>query len=225
MSCSNWSSDLSSGKTHYSDNGFGSPANMADDNLATYCQQMSYVSVSGINDIVSRLRLAVHNTTARNKLASDEPIFQGSNNSTNGSDGSWTTIMTINASDVGTPSYPGWAVDKEFTNNTLYDWYRLSGITKNNENVYNEWELFSCEPSFYFSGYVYELGSTVSRKLYLYKRDDGSLINSTTSSGNGYYYLETTYSGSHYIVCLDNEAGEDYNDMIIGNVLPTTLSG
>jgi hypothetical protein len=72
----------------------------------------------------------------------------------------------------------------------------------------------------YFTGYVYEQGSPVSRKLYLHYRDDGSLMDTTTSSGNGYYYLETTYSGSHYIVCLDNAAGEDYNDLIIGNVFP-----
>ena len=60
----------------------------------------------------------------------------------------------------------------------------------------------------------------MSRELYLHNRDDGSLIDTTTASGNGYYYLETTYSGSHYIVCLDNESGEDYNDLIIGNVSP-----
>jgi hypothetical protein len=48
-------------------------------------------------------------------------------------------------------------------------------------------------------------------------------MDTTTSSGNGYYYLETTYSGSHYIVCLDDFAGEDYNDLIIGDVCPTEV--
>jgi len=92
-------------------------------------------------------------------------------------------------------------------------------------NIYaTEIEIFN-SISYYFSGYVYEQGSPVSRELYLHNRSDGSLINSTTSSGNGYYYLETTYSGSHYIVCLDDAEGEDYNDMIIGNVYPTTISG
>jgi len=73
----------------------------------------------------------------------------------------------------------------------------------------------------YFEGYVYEKGVPVSRKLYLHRRDTGELLDTTTSSGNGYYKLETTYSGSHYIVCLDDPAGEDYNDLVVGNVFPT----
>lgn len=75
----------------------------------------------------------------------------------------------------------------------------------------------------YFSGYVYELGSGVSRYMLLHNRSSGELLDTTTSSGNGYYYLETSYSGTHYIVCLDNDVGEDYNDLVIGNVIPTTI--
>lgn len=77
----------------------------------------------------------------------------------------------------------------------------------------------------YFSGYVYEQGSPVQRTLLLHRRDNGALADTTTSSGNGYYYLGTSYSGSHYIVCLDNEAGASYNDLIIGDIYPTTISG
>ena len=77
----------------------------------------------------------------------------------------------------------------------------------------------------YFSGYVYEQSSPIVRTLYLHNRTGGELMNTTTSSGNGYYYLTTTYSGSHYIVCLDDAAGSSYNDLIIGNVTPTTVSG
>jgi hypothetical protein len=77
----------------------------------------------------------------------------------------------------------------------------------------------------YFSGYVFEQGSPIQRTLYLHDRSDGALVDTTTSSGNGYYYLETTYSGAHYIVCLDDPAGEDYNDLILGDVIPTTVSG
>lgn len=77
----------------------------------------------------------------------------------------------------------------------------------------------------YFDGYVYEQGSPVQRILYLHNRDNGELVDTTTSSGNGYYYLTTTYSGSHYIVCLDDESGANYNDLIIGNIIPTTISG
>jgi len=77
----------------------------------------------------------------------------------------------------------------------------------------------------YFSGYVYEQGSPVQRTLFLHSRDNGALADTTTSSGNGYYYLGTSYSGSHYIVCLDDEAGASYNDLIIGDIYPTTVSG
>ena len=76
-----------------------------------------------------------------------------------------------------------------------------------------------------FSGYTLEQQAPVSRKLYLYDRPTGALITTTTSSGDGYYYMETSFSGSHNIVCLDDVAGVKYNDIISGNVFPTTISG
>ena len=75
----------------------------------------------------------------------------------------------------------------------------------------------------YFSGYVYEEGSPVARDMFLHRRNTGTLVGTTTSSGNGYYYLGTTFSGSHYIVCLDDSAGEDYNDLVIGDIYPTEV--
>jgi len=75
----------------------------------------------------------------------------------------------------------------------------------------------------YFSGYTFEQNNPVSRKLYLHDSLTGGLIDTTTSSGNGYYYMETASSGSHYIVCLDDEAGVEYNDMIIGSAIPTEI--
>lgn len=70
----------------------------------------------------------------------------------------------------------------------------------------------------YCAGYVYEKGSPVQRTLYLYTLDGSGgveLIDSTTSSGNGYYVLYTTSSGAHFVVCLDDDAGEDYNHLIL----------
>lgn len=78
---------------------------------------------------------------------------------------------------------------------------------------------------FYFSGYVFEQNNPVSRKIYLHDRSTATLVDTTTSSGNGYYYLETISSGSHYIVCLDDDAGIEYNDLIIGSAFPTAVSG
>ena len=76
-----------------------------------------------------------------------------------------------------------------------------------------------------FSGYVYEKSTPVQRQLYLHRRDTGALVDETTSSGNGYYYLATTWSGSHCIVCLDDDAGDSYDALVIGSVIPTTVSG
>ena len=68
----------------------------------------------------------------------------------------------------------------------------------------------------YFSGYVFEQDNPVSRKLYLHNRSTGELVNTTISNDNGYYYMETAFSGSYYIVCLDDAAGIEYNDLIMG---------
>ena len=74
----------------------------------------------------------------------------------------------------------------------------------------------------YFSGYVYEQGvPAADRVVRAYNRSTGALIVETTSSGNGYYYLETTYSGAHYLVALDDDALPDFSDLIRGSVLPT----
>lgn len=76
-----------------------------------------------------------------------------------------------------------------------------------------------------FTGTVEEQGSPAQRSLYLYRRDTGAYVDTTTSSGDGSYTLSTTHSGTHFIVCLDDAAGDDFNDLIIGNVIPTTVSG
>ena len=81
-------------------------------------------------------------------------------------------------------------------------------------------------PEHYVSGYVVETTIPVNRKINLYRCDTGELVGSTTSSGiGGYFYCETTHSGSHYVVCLDNEIGADYNDLIYGKIFPATISG
>jgi hypothetical protein len=78
----------------------------------------------------------------------------------------------------------------------------------------------------YLSGYVKENTLSINRKIYLHNRDTGELITSTTSSGaGGYFYCETTYSGSHYVVCLDDAIGVSYNDLIYGDIYPATTSG
>jgi len=79
----------------------------------------------------------------------------------------------------------------------------------------------------YFDGTVTERGlPAAGRIVRAYRRDTGDLMDETVSaSGTGYFYLETTYSGAHDIVCLDDLAGYSYNDLIYGDVLPTVISG
>ena len=80
---------------------------------------------------------------------------------------------------------------------------------------------------YYFEGTVTEQGAPApGRIVRAYRKDNGYLVDETTSaSGTGYFYLETTYSGTHDVVCLDDAAGYDYNDLIYGDVIPTTISG
>ena len=73
----------------------------------------------------------------------------------------------------------------------------------------------------FFSGYVYEQGSPAAGRIVrAYQRATGELLASTTSSGNGYYYLETTYSGAHYLVALDDDVGNSYNLARLDNIMP-----
>ena len=81
-------------------------------------------------------------------------------------------------------------------------------------------------PQHYVSGHVVETTIPINRKVNLHRSDTGELVGATTSSGiGGYFYGETIYSGAHYVVCLDDDAGVDYNDLIYGNIYPATISG
>lgn len=81
-------------------------------------------------------------------------------------------------------------------------------------------------PKYYFSGYVYEINTSnpISRVVRLYRRSNGELIDSTTSSSkNGYYYVETPYDGDHYIVALDDELGVQYNLVALDWMVPISM--
>ena len=79
------------------------------------------------------------------------------------------------------------------------------------------------DEKYHFSGYVYELSDPVVRQVYAYRRDTGELTGGTTSSGDGYFYIETTYSGEHFIICLDDVAGETYNLLGYDLVVPVKV--
>jgi hypothetical protein len=76
------------------------------------------------------------------------------------------------------------------------------------------------------SGVVREKGSFVSRDLRLHSTATGEVLASTTSSGvDGAYSFYTTYSGSTYVVCFDDDEGTVYNGLISTDVYPTVISG
>jgi hypothetical protein len=77
-------------------------------------------------------------------------------------------------------------------------------------------------PSYYYQGYVKEKGYAVARAVKLYRRSTGALVDYTTSaSGNGYYYLTTPYNEDHFVVAFDDDAGDEYNALILDRLDPT----
>jgi len=90
---------------------------------------------------------------------------------------------------------------------------------------------------YYFSGYTTKLNLPVSRVVKAFTKDKYAYspieaeqtytcIDETVSaSGTGYFYLQTTFSGAHQIICEDDEEGVKYNDLIFSNVYPATVSG
>jgi hypothetical protein len=83
---------------------------------------------------------------------------------------------------------------------------------------------FSGKGLFYFSGQVTEENVPVDRRIYMYDSSDFSYLGKTTSL-NGTYVKTTTTSGSHFLVCLDKIDSASYNDLVIANILPATISG
>jgi hypothetical protein len=113
----------------------------------------------------------------------------------------------------------------------ILDEIRISNIARSPEWIkatyYSNWGTLitygseQLKPGFYYSGYITELSSPVSREVRIYNRITGELVSSTTSSGiDGYYYLTTVTSGEHYIVVLDDDTGETYNALINDKLLP-----
>lgn len=77
----------------------------------------------------------------------------------------------------------------------------------------------------YFEGVVQEEGSEVAREVQAYRTDTYELVDSTISTvGTGAYRLETSYSGIHHIVCRDDADLPDYNDLILGKMVPTPIT-
>lgn len=98
-----------------------------------------------------------------------------------------------------------------------YGWY-MTATSSGSEDTS---DTYTFHNRFLYEGYVTENDSPISRKVNLYYRSTGELIDTTTSSGsNGYYKLSAVNNDTHFIVAFDDEAGEDYNALILDKLLP-----
>jgi hypothetical protein len=142
-----WSGDLSDENfDHYSDVATsGEPRDVSTNDLgpADGIQNFTYVAMDfGFANAqeIERIRLYFPNSFAFDNV--NDGDLEGSNNSTDGSDGDWTTLVAL--SGLSAPGgYPGWTGYLEFTNTTAYRWIRINGTPPNNNTVLIEWELFS----------------------------------------------------------------------------------
>lgn len=79
---------------------------------------------------------------------------------------------------------------------------------------------------YYYHGYVKEEGVNVVRKVRLYRRSTGQMVDedfSNYDSITGYFYLSTAFDEEHYIVAFDDDIGASYNALIIDKIEPTGI--
>ncbi|TMQ19685.1 MAG: hypothetical protein E6J91_05725 [Deltaproteobacteria bacterium] len=84
---------------------------------------------------ITRLRIQLHTNPMKGA------IFQGSNDSTNGNDGSWSTIT--GPFDMPSNMELQWWEAPTFTNATRYRWYRLYASSGSGFGFYR-WAMFEC---------------------------------------------------------------------------------
>jgi hypothetical protein len=120
-------------------------------------------------------------------------------------------------------------IDNVFIEYLLVDGNTVVGIRQQDTSTsYGSFYVVEFPPykTHYIDGYVKEQNIAVERTVRAYRADTGEEMDETTSvSGTGYFYLETTYDGAHYVVCLDDMNGISYNDLIYGKIYPTVISG
>jgi hypothetical protein len=93
-------------------------------------------------------------------------------------------------------------------------------VMYNNVEIYTE-PAIPPVPAYYFHGYIKEKSVPVARRIFLYDRVTGVLIDSAMSdSSSGYYLLETFDNAEHFIVVMDDTEGDVYNPIIRDKLPP-----
>jgi len=122
--------------THYTDSG-STATNISDNNNATFVQTMTYIAVAlGRSAKVWKLRLNFNGTQGWADAMNGRK-FQGSNDSTNGTNGTWTDLVTL--ASLGA----NWT-DFVLASPDYYTMYRLTGGGTGSD-IYCEWELYEVE--------------------------------------------------------------------------------
>jgi len=97
---------------HYANNNGGSPSNMSDGDLETYCQGMTYLAVdfgAENEQVINFMKICVLDEAASDRIYSNNPTIEGSNDSTNGTDGSWDVLATVDDRIWTSPNkFPGY---------------------------------------------------------------------------------------------------------------------
>jgi hypothetical protein len=101
----------------------------------------------------------------------------------------------------------------------IIDEVRISNVSRSSAWVkatyYSNWNdlitfgAIEEPPYFFYEGYVNVLGVPSERRVHLYRRSTGQLVDGTTSSGDGYFKLQSRFPEYHYIIVLP-ELNEDY---------------
>ena len=68
------------------------------------------------------------------------------------------------------------------------------------------------------SGTVKESTASVTRSVRLYNRDTGALLDSVNSISGDFEFTGLTTDDQVQVVCIDDEAGTVYNDLIYRSV-------
>lgn len=71
-----------------------------------------------------------------------------------------------------------------------------------------------------FEGTVFELSSPAERQLFAYDQTTYLKVGESFSTVSGTFILPSTVSGTCFVVCLDDLAGESYNHLIYATVDP-----
>ena len=75
----------------------------------------------------------------------------------------------------------------------------------------------------YVSGYVKEESLNVSRRIYMYDQEGSYITNTSISEVDGSFTILTTITGIVYLVCVDDNAGLDFNDLVVATVTTMEL--